>query len=128
MREEVRRWISDAEESLKDAQAMIKADRNAATVFHCQQAIEKALKALYMLQHDKDAPRTHSLVFLGNETGTLDRFGDILRELTPAYTDTRYADATVESPELIYGGGRAHRLLDQTESFFKWIRSELATK
>jgi len=125
MRPEIQRWLSQAEDDLKDAQATAEANRHAATAFHCQQAVEKALKALFMQQRETDAPRSHSLIFLGHETGTLERFGDFLRELTPAYMDTRYPDAAIESPEIIYGGDRARRLLDQTEVFFQWIRLKL---
>ena len=128
MRPEIQRWIEQAENDLLDARATLKAERYAATAFHCQQAVEKALKALYMLQREEDAPRSHSLVFLGSETGALSRFGDFLRELTPAYIDTRYPDAAIESPEVIYGGDRARRLWEQTEVFFQWIRSELEKK
>jgi HEPN domain-containing protein len=128
MRQEIQRWIAQSEEDLINARAMLAAERNAATVFHCQQAVEKVLKAFYMLIRQTDAPRSHSLVFLGHETGTLDTFGDLLRELTPAYTDTRYPDASIESPELIYGGDRAKKLMNQTEKFFQWIRLELDKK
>jgi HEPN domain-containing protein len=125
MREEIRRWMQQAESDLEVAGVLIAADRHGATAYHCQQAVEKALKALFMVVRNADAPRTHSLVFLGHETGALERFGDLLRELTPAYTDTRYPDASVETPDEIYGGNRAHRLYDQTTEFFTWIRSEL---
>ncbi len=128
MREEIRRWMEHAENDLDVARVVIAADKRGATAYHCQQAVEKALKALFMVTRNTDAPRTHSLVFLGQETGALQLFGDLLRELTPAYTDTRYPDASVESPEEIYGGNRAQRLFDQTTEFFKWIRSELAKR
>lgn len=128
MRPEIQRWIEQAESSLEDARVTLRSDRKAATAFHCQQAVEKALKALYMVLHEAEAPRSHSLVFLGQETGAFPSFGDFLRELTPAYMDTRYPDASIESPELIYGGDRAQRLFDHTEAFFLWIRSALAAK
>jgi HEPN domain-containing protein len=72
MRPEVRKWFNRAEEELAVAEWTLAGQKHGATVFHCQQTVEMALKGLYVLQNSEDAPRTHSLVFLGHKTGTLE--------------------------------------------------------
>ncbi|RPH94453.1 HEPN domain-containing protein [candidate division KSB1 bacterium] len=126
MRPEIQRWIEQAEYELSVAQIMLETKKHSACVFHCQQAIEMALKAVFMLQHGTEPPRTHSLVSLGEQTNTQQKFDTLFRELTPAYTDARYPDATIESPEVVYGGDRSSRLYNLTVEFFAWIRLELA--
>jgi HEPN domain-containing protein len=125
MRPEIRTWIDRAEYELDAARVMLEASKHSACVFHCQQAIEMALKALFMLAQGTEPPRTHSLVLLGERTDTLQYFDSLFRELTPAYTDARYPDATVESPEVVYGGVRSTQLYNLTAEFFTWMRSEL---
>jgi HEPN domain-containing protein len=71
---------------------------HAATGFHAQQAVEKALKALLCLR-DIDFPRTHDLESLINRlvgSGSVpDYTASHLRPLTPYAVDFRYDDEVV---------------------------------
>jgi len=60
--EDVAAWLSRAEQDLRAAQVDLDADPPllADAAFHCQQAVEKALKAL-LTRHDHPFRRTHDI-------------------------------------------------------------------
>ena len=65
---EVRRWVQKAENDFRNAEYVLtlKVDCPFDTVsYHCQQCVEKYLKALLILRN-VDFPRTHGLVVLFN--------------------------------------------------------------
>lgn len=66
-REYIRSWVQKAEHDLKNAKIVLcsqEENKPYDTVcFHCQQAVEKYLKA-YLVFLNKDFPRTHSLAWL----------------------------------------------------------------
>lgn len=125
---EVEVWFNRAVDELDSASILLAGGKHASTVLHCQQSAELALKALWIHKNRGDVPKTHSLVFLGHETDVLANFGELLRELTPAYIDSRYPDAGIEDPETVYGGDRARLLFVATKEFIEWIQLELQTK
>ncbi len=57
-------WVDSGDYDLKSAKAMQKTGRYVYTVFLCQQALEKYLKATYLKRTSKEAPRSHNLVYL----------------------------------------------------------------
>lgn len=57
-------WRKRAKESLKVALLAMEAGSYGLALFHCHLAIEKALKALFMEEHRKEAPFTHDLAQL----------------------------------------------------------------
>lgn len=63
--------------------------------FHCQQAVEKCLKA-FLVRHDQDVPRTHDLPHLiamcAAHRPDLAGIEDDARTLTDYAVETRYAD------------------------------------
>ena len=65
---EVRRWVEKAEHDLRNAEYVLGLAEDCPTdtvCFHCQQCVEKYLKAL-LIHHGIDFPRTHDLVVLLN--------------------------------------------------------------
>lgn len=64
-------WIEQAEYDLGAAKAMLESGRNIYCVFMCHLCIEKAFKAFYVKQLDKNPPKVHSLVYLAQSL-TLD--------------------------------------------------------
>ena len=65
-KEKVEYWLDIAEYDLETARAMQSGGRYLYTVFMCQQALEKLLKAIYLTQKSEEAPRTHNLLYLFN--------------------------------------------------------------
>ncbi len=66
-------WLSKAEHDLLSAQRLLEIEPmildNAC--FHCQQAIEKCLKA-FLVYHGRDVERTHNIIFLLSECSNFD--------------------------------------------------------
>ena len=95
-REYVKNLLLRAENDLASARHLLTAETPATNVicFHCQQTVEKLLKA-WLYWHDVSAPRTHSLAELLNLCQRFDvgfaNLGDV-EILTPYAVETRYAD------------------------------------
>lgn len=70
---ETRQWLTKAAEDLGLADLLVQSSRfPAATVYHCQQAAEKALKA-FLAWQDQPFRKTHDLVELGGLCAALDQ-------------------------------------------------------
>ena len=69
--EETRAWLDRARRDLRAARLLIAGDANAEALFHCQQAVEKALKA-FLTFHEKTFRKTHDLGELSPECLALD--------------------------------------------------------
>lgn len=70
---EVRGWLQKALDDLQAAETLLRADpsQTSATVFHCQQAAEKTLKA-FLAWHGTPFRKTHSLEELGEQCLKID--------------------------------------------------------
>ena len=69
-------WNMLASSSLKDAKALLDADRRVACCLHCHAAIEKSLKALLAAQGRlQDGDDTHTLTKLANRAGVKQDLG-----------------------------------------------------
>ncbi len=64
MRREVLLWLRAAWEDLEDAELMLERGHWFRAAFFAQQAVEKALKALYPLLAGAEPPRLHSVTKL----------------------------------------------------------------
>ncbi|MDH5815682.1 MAG: HEPN domain-containing protein [Candidatus Nezhaarchaeota archaeon] len=98
MRREVRLWIEAAHEDLVDAGDAIQRGRWFRAAFFSQQAVEKALKAMFFVVRREEPPHIHTvteLYRLLKEVGfTLPQeLEEQLYILNKYYTITRYPDA-----------------------------------
>jgi len=99
MRREVRLWLRSAEEDYSDAELLYGSGRYFRTAFFAQQAVEKALKALFLALAREDPPKMHTVTelyrLLREKTGF--RLPEEIEEqlffLNKFYTVTRYPDA-----------------------------------
>ncbi len=95
-REYVNNLLLRAENDLASARHLLTAETPATDVicFHCQQTVEKLLKA-WLYWNGVSAPRTHSLAELLNLSQRFEigfaNMGDV-EILTPYAVETRYAD------------------------------------
>jgi HEPN domain-containing protein len=93
---EARRWLAQAESDLAFAEVGVRAGFFAQACFICQQAGEKALKALHYRHGARMVPG-HSLVELLHdllsERPELDDLRDAARQLDQYYIPTRYPDS-----------------------------------
>ena len=103
LRRETLLWLEAAKEDLEDAEYAIERGRWFRVAFFSQQAVEKALKALYPLIHRKEPPKIHTVTELYQELreagfrlpSDLERSLYILNKY---YTVTRYPDAANGPP------------------------------
>lgn len=126
MSETTRKWVDQAGYDLETARAMLDAGRFLYVLFCCQQAIEKALKAIIVERTDEFPPRIHSLPRLAQSCG-LDltaEVEDLFAALSAFYIQTRY-------PEEIQSAGaeitreKAQTVLGKTEETVQWLFSML---
>ena len=97
-------WVEKAEEDYRAATALEASDVPAVVCFHCQQCIEKYLKAALVV-HRAQPPRAHDLIAL-NETlekidGSFAALAERLHILTPYSVFVRYpgGKASVEDAQ-----------------------------
>ncbi len=90
-------------------------------VFHCQQAIEKLLKALLIEREVVERPRrTHDLVSLADDL-VLDLADDdwvLLRRLGEQYATSRYGE------DVDYEQEHTLDYLTRTRALFEWLRQQ----
>lgn len=94
MLSETKLWLTLAEDDFKNALLLWKNRRYGATVFFCQQAVEKILKA-YIVENKKKAPtKTHRIEVLIQEAelDTEEIKSPDAAELSKAYIRVRYPD------------------------------------
>ena len=91
MREESLKWLRQAEEDLKTAEACANAERFDASAFYSQQATEKALKAI-QIQRLGRFGKIHDLLTLADSVEAPDEITECCVKLNSYYTITRYPD------------------------------------
>ncbi|MCP5103263.1 MAG: HEPN domain-containing protein [bacterium] len=91
-------WLKKADSDLKIVEHELELSEEETVkdgaCFHCQQAVEKYLKA-FLISHKVDFPRTHSIEYLLEQAAKIDeRFSDIdVDELSDFGVDIRYPDS-----------------------------------
>ncbi|HEQ60679.1 MAG TPA: HEPN domain-containing protein, partial [Firmicutes bacterium] len=81
------KWMEQARYDLDTARAMLASERYLYVLFCCQQAVEKAMKAIILLRTGQFPPRLHNLLRLA-EVADLSMEGerqDFLGELSAYY-------------------------------------------
>ncbi len=120
-RREIYGWLVKSRRDLESARRLLRGDdplRDVA-VYHCQQAVEKAIKA-YLVYQDIPFEKTHSLVALLSRCLPLDaeleNWKNVAEILTPYATEFRYPGDPMEpSPE------ESEEALSLAESFVEFI-------
>lgn len=119
-------WANRARYDLETARAMLEADRHVYVLFCCQQAVEKALKALIIAQTGKLAPRIHSLPRLAELASVAPDAArlDLMADLSNFYVQSRYPD---EMEPVGEEGSldRVTKALDETKEAVEWLLSML---
>ena len=126
LEEKYQYWLSYAENDLESADVMIQSGRWYYTIFMCQQAIEKLVKALYILYIDDNVPRLHDINNIFN------RFSDKLSEtitddkvelfdiLSQFYLRSRYPDYSSALTSLTTGE-TAKSIYKKSKEAFAWL-------
>ena len=98
MKEEVKKWIEQADAGLNAAKKNLEIKIYYLSVQCSHQATEKALKALYIEKQSKMPEKTHDLIKLGRNVKIPEKYYDALYELNPEWIPSRYPDAATVAP------------------------------
>lgn len=113
------KWMIMALQDIETAEYNLKGNILDAAAFYCQQAVEKALKALYIKEHEK-LIRTHDLLFLGKKLNLPDDLTEICDEISPLYIGTRYPDMYEE-----YTEEEIEEAINKARSVIEWVRKKI---
>ena len=125
MRKEIENWLEQAEADFDGAEYNFEGGKYYIAAFLCQQAVERALKALFLYEKKGEVPQSHSLIYLATNTSAPEKFFSFLKELTPKFVDTRYPDASVDLPKRIYDKENTTGLLKKSKEVLIWISKKL---
>ena len=124
MKPEAERWVKLAEEDLRMAAVALEDSLFRPCILHCQQALEKLLKAMWVEQAlEGYPPREHNLNSLAQKVAlklTKERM-DFFDDLSKQYNPSRYGDVAVE-----YSREQAENYHQRTLEHFEWLRQQLS--
>lgn len=126
MSDTVNEWITYADYDLATARAMLDSGRYVYVLICCQQAVEKALKAVIISKTGELAPRIHNLTRLA-ELAEVQPGEDrtvLMARLSAFYFQSRYPGKT-ELPEGPAAKAHAQNVFTQSEEIVQWLRSTL---
>jgi len=117
-------WTDQARYDMDTARAMFDSGRYLYVLFCCQQAVEKALKAIVVRQTDDLPPRLHNLLRSAEIAGIKmePKWENFLGELSGYYIQTRYPEE-IESVSQTFNREIAHDTLDKTGEVIEWLFS-----
>jgi len=125
MRREAGNWFRQSTADMRTARDCLRAGNYYAAAFFSQQAVEKALKAYFIIQREDVPPRTHNLLDICLELEVPEEFLTTARELTPEFIITRYPNAAGGVPAELYDVRTATGIVEKAERFFRWIETKI---
>ncbi|MDA8335014.1 MAG: HEPN domain-containing protein [Peptococcaceae bacterium] len=128
MKPKTENWLNIAQEDYEVAGQLFGSNKYSYCLFFCQQAIEKAIKAVYFERNEEIPPRKHDLTSLAEDTGILDEMerldGDLLDTLSQYYLESRYADDR-ETLTQKCTKSFTENILKRTGVVLEWLKSQL---
>ncbi len=129
MREQTQWWLQTSQRDLDVARTLIDRGYCDSASFHCQQAAEKALKAIFVERGESE--RTHSgveLLVKLRESGLeiSDELFHRVRRLDRSYIDSRYPNGVGGPPENFYDEKTAEELFAWALSVMEFAKSNLS--
>ena len=120
-------WLDGAEYDLQTAKAMLETRRFLYVGFMCHQAVEKALKAVFVTRMlGEELPYIHKLMRLANLSGLSAEMTEeqlaLLDILSPLNVEARYP---LHRERLLASltPKRCQQLIDETEALLTWIKT-----
>jgi len=122
-------WLEMGIEDLEVAELTFNSARYMHTAFMCQQAIEKAVKAIYVFNFNKVPPRKHDLLSLFKDAGLYSeikrsQWKPILAKLSSLYILARYPD-DLERNDIKVNKDNAKELLSTTKEVIAWLKTKM---
>ena len=125
MKEEVKRWVEQANADLNAAEKNIKIKIYYLSVQCSHQAAEKSLKALFIKQFNKIPEKTHDLIKLGKRVNIPKKYFEALYELNPEWIPARYPDASAIIPAKYYDEPSAKLHFHKAKEIVKWTKKQI---
>jgi len=125
MREEVINLIEQAKKDLEVAEKNFNLEEYYISAFLCQQAVEKFLKAFFIVKKGKSSGPTHSLIYLAKETGVPKDFYNFLGSLTPEFITTRYPDVAGDAPYKLYHKDKVSIYIAKAKELIEWLEEQM---
>ena len=125
MRPEAQAWWEQARADLEAARDILTIEHWFAAAFFAQQAAEKAIKALFIVEKRHESPKTHNVVAVAEQLSAPSEVLQALRRLTPAYTVARYPDAANGRPVDAFNEELASESVQDAEGVLKWVEGQL---
>ena len=124
-------WLFFATSDLKSEEASYEFKIYHIVCFHSQQAAEKILKALYIL-NNQEIPRTHDLLYLLTKSKSKDKIIELkeqLNLLNQFYVPTRYPEALPGSlPERLPDKKDAMKAIECAKEILKFMNGKFFKK
>lgn len=120
----INNWMDQAESDLKSAEYNLQGGKLDVAAYLCQQAVEKALKALY-IKNKNELWKTHDLVKLAELVKAPKRIIEICNKINPIYTEDRYPDYSDVIPAKKFKQEEVEDFLNKSKEVIKWIRKNL---
>ena len=133
MKKQVEDWILLADKDLHAAEIILANDEYPLTnivAFHCQQAIEKYLKA-FLIENDISLVRMHDLIKLNGMVNEIKHLGideKKLIVLNEVYTDSRYPGDLGLMPDGTPTNEQAKEFIGYVKEIKTIINNELASR
>ena len=125
MRREIERLLKQADRDLENAGKNLTIEAYEVAAFLAQQAVEKYLKATWVVLKSQPAPHTQSLTELGDGLGVPIELRRSLADLTSDYTVSRYPDAANAVPYELYDDVTARAKVESAQVMVTWLRSRI---
>jgi HEPN domain-containing protein len=126
--EKVEFWLDIARYDLQTATAMFKSRRYLYTVFMCEQALEKLLKATYVAKVDENHPWGHDLGEIAIKKLPFLQFPpeylQLFHQLSAFYLKGRYPSDKQKLSKLV-NRQEAQETLALSKKAFRWLSSQL---
>ena len=126
MKEEIKKWLEQAKADFDTAKVNLKGKRYYAVVLFCQQCLEKALKALWLKELNKEFPYVHDLTLFMRRLKLPKKFENICKDLTTAYAEVRYPTDAI--PFKKFSKQDAVEMLEETKGALEWIKKKISSK
>ncbi len=118
-------WLKYAEEDFESAQVLLANERYSTCAYHCQQTLEKVLKAWIVSRTGMMPPHTHNfrdLVACVPDVPVPDEIQQALAYVNPHYLATRYP-GLADTGE--YNRTNVRGLLKRTKVAYEWFLTQL---
>lgn len=126
MAKDQKEWFRQADYDMETAQTLFDGKRYIYAVFMCHLSIEKALKGLYYKKLGKQAPKTHNLMYLiqESELECPENVKEFIAKLNRESIVTRYPE-DIRSMSKDYNKKNTKEIITNSKEALEWLREKL---